>query len=228
MSYLFDPKVSSWSQAFNSVNWYQVGRSGLEGLIPWKTPGGRIGRAALTASGDVLVNALNNPSGYTAEQAGLDFSTGFIGDLAGGGFGDLIAKYGAKSIAGGLVGKLGWAAKSAHALTGVWHSITDGNFVGSLATKLGNVVEDIDVNFKFSGGEGDVDIITSGFNIEVKSGKSPNLNQSFKNSEYAQSQGKGYILYMPRANRAQVYDAAKKGITILRTLDELKKAIEGN
>jgi hypothetical protein len=228
MDYLFNPNTKSWGQAFDNVNWYQVGRSGLEGLIPWKTPGGRLGRAAGTATGDVLINAMNDPSGYTSEQAGMDFVTGFIGDLAGGGFGDLIAKYGAKNVASGLVGKLGWASKRAHAMTGVWHSATDGNFVGSLANRLGNVVQDIDVNFKFSGGAGDVDIMTSKFNIEVKSGKSPNLTQSLKNLEYAKSQGKGYILYMPKANKAQVYDAAKNGITILRNEAELKKTIGGN
>jgi len=107
MDYLFNSNTTSWSQAFDNVNWWQVGRSGAEGLIPWKTPGGRIGKAALTASGDVVVNAMNNPSGYTSEQAGMDFATGFIGDLAGGGFADLISKYGSKSVANGLMNKLG-------------------------------------------------------------------------------------------------------------------------
>jgi len=107
MSYLFDSNVNSWDQAFDNVNWYQVGRSGAEGLIPWKTPGGKLGRAAGTAILDVLVNAANNPNGYTGEQAGIDFATGFIGDLAGGGIGELISKYGAKNIANGLMNKLG-------------------------------------------------------------------------------------------------------------------------
>ncbi len=66
--------------------------------------------------------------------------------------GELINKYCAKNVASGLVGKLGWASKIAHTLTGVWYSATDGDFVGSLASRLGNIVEDIDVNYKFSGG----------------------------------------------------------------------------
>jgi len=78
---------------------------------------------------------------------------------------------------------LGWASKSAHAMTRVWHSATDGNFVGGLANRLGNVVQDIDVNYSFSGGAGDVDIMTSQFNIEVKSGGKMKLTQSLKNLE---------------------------------------------
>ncbi|PLK43913.1 hypothetical protein [Emticicia sp. TH156] len=228
MDYLFNSTTTSWSQAFDNVNWYQVGRSGVEGLIPWKTQGGKLGRAAGTAAGDVLVNAINNPSGYTAEQAGIDFATGFVGDLAGGGMGELLSKYGAKQVASGLVRKLGWASKAAHSITGVWHSGTDGNFAGAVANKLGDVVEDVDVNFEFSGGKGDIDIVTKTFNIEVKSGKSPNLSQSLKNLEYSKNQGKGYILYMPKANRAQIYDAAKRGVTLLRTEAELKQATGGN
>jgi RHS repeat-associated protein len=106
MDYLFNSNTTSWSQAFSNVNYYQVARSGAEGMIPWRTPGGRIGRAAGTALVDVLVNAANDPTGYTQEQAGMDFATGFIGDLAGGGFGELLAKYGAKNVANGLMNKL--------------------------------------------------------------------------------------------------------------------------
>lgn len=102
MAYYFDPQVESVGQAFEVVNYYQVARSAAEGLIPWRTPGGRIGRAAATASGDVVVNAFNAGSDYTQGQALQDFATGFIGDLIGGGLGDLTAKYGSKAIAKGL------------------------------------------------------------------------------------------------------------------------------
>jgi RHS repeat-associated protein len=225
MSYLFDPKVTSWTQAFDNVNWWQVGRSGLEGLIPWRTPGGKIGRAAATAVGDVVANAMNNPSGYSLNQAGVDFATGFISDLAGGGFGELLSKYGAKNVAAGLVSKLGWGAKKVHSLTGVWHSATDGNFVGTLATKIGNFVQDIDVNYRFSGGSGDVDIMTANFNIEVKSGKKMDLKQSIKNSEFAKSQGKGYILYMPTATNNQIKEAQKNGFPLITTEAKLKEKL---
>ncbi|MBK9327711.1 MAG: RHS repeat-associated core domain-containing protein [Sphingobacteriales bacterium] len=118
MDYLFNSNTSSWSQAFDNVNYYQVARSGAEGLIPWRTPGGKIGRAALSASGDVVVNAMNNPNGYTAEQAGMDFTTGFIGDLAGGGFGQILNKYGSKSVINGLMDKMGYGAEQIRKMTG--------------------------------------------------------------------------------------------------------------
>ncbi len=102
MNYYFDPQVETVGEAFEVVNYYQVARSAAEGMIPWRVPGGRIGKAAATASGDVLVNAFNAGSDYTQAQALQDFAVGFIGDLAGGGLGDLTAKYGSKAIAKGL------------------------------------------------------------------------------------------------------------------------------
>jgi RHS repeat-associated protein len=225
MAYLFDPDVSSWSQAFEKVNWWQVSRSGLESLIPWKTPLGRIGNAAITAVGDVLANAANDPSNYSAEQAGMDFLVGFIGDLAGGGMGELLSRYGAKKVAKGLVEKLGWSPRKSHSITGLWHSATDGNFVGDLANRLGDVVEDIDVNYEFAGGSGDIDILTSKINIEVKSGGKMKLKQSAKNQNYAKSTGKGYILYMPKATKTQIAAASNKGITVYTTEEQLKNAL---
>jgi len=69
------------------VNGWQVIRSGLEGLIPWRTPGGRLGRAAITATGDVMINWTNRGGEYTTEEALEDFAVCFIGDLVGGGIG---------------------------------------------------------------------------------------------------------------------------------------------
>src|SRR5690606_26526294 len=110
MAYYFDPEVKSASQAIEKVNWWQVSRSAAEGLIPWKTPGGKIGRAAATATGDVLVNAICEGSNYSTEQALQDFAVGFIGDLAGGGFGELLSKYGSDAVAKGL-SKMGFDNK---------------------------------------------------------------------------------------------------------------------
>lgn len=101
MNYYFDDKDITVAEAFDNVNWWQVGRSALEGLIPWKGAG-RLGRAAGTAVGDVMVNAFNQGSNYTADQALQDFAVGFLGDLAGGGLGELINKYGSKGFARGL------------------------------------------------------------------------------------------------------------------------------
>ena len=119
MNYYFIPATAGdWGASASDVNGWQIARSGFEGMIPWKTPGGRLGRAALTATGDVAVNYLNDMDGYSTEQAVQDFAVGFIGDLAGGGFGELVYKYGAKNVAGGLK-KIGFDADQIRGLTGI-------------------------------------------------------------------------------------------------------------
>ena len=118
MNYYFNSNTAGdIGASIGAVNWWQVARSTLEGLIPWKTPGGRLGRAAVTAVGDVLVNALYYGNDYSVEQALQDFGIGFIGDLAGGGLGELISKYGSKSVAIGLK-KLGISDSQIVKLTG--------------------------------------------------------------------------------------------------------------
>ena len=102
LAYYFDEDVKSYSQAFETVNWWQVGRSSAEGLIPWKTPGGRLGKASASAIGDVLVNALTEGSAYTTKQAMEDFAFGMLSGLAADGMGELIDKYGKKSMWKGL------------------------------------------------------------------------------------------------------------------------------
>ena len=110
-------------------------------------------------------------------------------------------------------------------LTGVWHSATDGNFVGNLANNLGTVVDNIDVPIPNNGG--DIDILTkTNFHIEVKSGKNKmKLPQSHRNMEYAKSQGRQYILYMPNATTAQIREATKQGIPIITNENTLKQTI---
>jgi RHS repeat-associated protein len=110
VAYFFDPKVETASQAFEKVNWIQVARSSAEGLIPWRTPGGKIGKAAATAVGDVLVNAVSQGTDYNGEQALQDFAVGFVGDLGGGEIGDFVSKYGAERVAIGL-SKMGFDDK---------------------------------------------------------------------------------------------------------------------
>ena len=115
--YFFDPQVESVGEAFSKVNWWQVARSSLEGLVPCKTPGGKLGRAAATAAGDVFVNALNNRSDYSAEEALMDFAIGFLGDLVGGEIGDVVNKYGSKAVANGLL-RMGFDTKYIRQVTG--------------------------------------------------------------------------------------------------------------
>ena len=177
MNYYFDDKVTSLNEAFNQVNWWQVGRSSAEGLIPWRTPGGGLGRAAGTAVGDVLVNAANQGAYYRQEQALQDFAVGFIGDLAGGGIGELTGKYGARAVARGL-GSLGLDAKKIENLTGIldWNFSSSDPLVGDLANSIDNqfgkgTVSDVGEGFETATSSGDLDIVTEKFNIEVKSGR---------------------------------------------------------
>jgi len=44
------------SVATENINFVQVARSTVEGAIPWKTPGGKLGKAAATTVGDVIYN----------------------------------------------------------------------------------------------------------------------------------------------------------------------------
>ena len=61
MNYFFNPATQgNLKSSLSNVNEWQVLRSGLEGLLPWKKPGGKFTKAALSAVGDVIVNALNN------------------------------------------------------------------------------------------------------------------------------------------------------------------------
>jgi hypothetical protein len=104
MNYLFNPTTQfNFKASLGAVNWWQVGRSAIEGLIPAKK-GYVFLKAAGTAIGDVLVNAMYYKDKYTSERAIGDFATGFIGSLAGDGMGKLIDKdkYGIPAIRKGL------------------------------------------------------------------------------------------------------------------------------
>ncbi|WBW96137.1 zincin-like metallopeptidase toxin domain-containing protein [Oceanirhabdus sp. W0125-5] len=103
MNYFFNPVTKGdLDKSFDEVNWWQVGRSAAEALIPWKTPGGVLGKAAFAAVGDVMANALHQGSNYSRKKAIKDFAGGFIGDLIGSGIGKIIDKYGSMAVAKGL------------------------------------------------------------------------------------------------------------------------------
>ena len=125
MNYYFNPATEGdLAASAGDVNGWQIARSGLEGLIPWKTPGGALGRASLTAVGDVAVNFASQGGDYSTEQAVQDFAVGFVGDLAGGGAGALISRYGTKAVATGLV-KMGLGADAINSFAGTALSKTD-------------------------------------------------------------------------------------------------------
>ena len=102
MAYFFDANVETIGQAFSAVNKTQVTWSFVKGLNPFKVPGGKFGEAALGASGDVLAQAVEKGSDYSKAQAITDFGMGFLADLGGGAFGDLVVRYGAPAFAKGM------------------------------------------------------------------------------------------------------------------------------
>ena len=73
-------------QAFSpsNIDLGDVAISGLQGALPWTVPGGKYGKAAGAALMDVGINAGKaalSGEGYTIEQAGVDFLTGFAAQL---------------------------------------------------------------------------------------------------------------------------------------------------
>lgn len=83
-AYAFDDNVNTFSQAAGQIDASDVMLSGLEGMLPWKAPGGKYGKAAITATADVMLSAGEaqlSGQEYGWEQAGQDFLIGFIAQL---------------------------------------------------------------------------------------------------------------------------------------------------
>ena len=108
--YLTEDDCPSYGAAFghDKFSKTQVARSAIEGLLPWRTPGGKLGRGAFTAVGDVVVNLIDGKYGTNDyEEMGMDFMLGFFSDLAGGAAGELTSKYALPKIGKGLLNKFG-------------------------------------------------------------------------------------------------------------------------
>ncbi|MFN4086535.1 MAG: RHS repeat domain-containing protein [Spirosomataceae bacterium] len=74
------------SDAFSSsnVDMSNVAISGAQGMLPWRVPGGKYGKAAGVAFSDVMINygkSLVNGTDYSNEQMGQDFIIGFAAQL---------------------------------------------------------------------------------------------------------------------------------------------------
>jgi len=92
----------------------------------------------------VMINWKNRGGEYTTEEALEDFAVGFIGDLAGGGLGELIAKYGSEAVAKGLMKIPGFNARKIKELT---------NF-DIIKYYSSNTAEALGTTFKKADGEG--------------------------------------------------------------------------
>jgi len=109
--------------------------------------------------------------------------------------------------------------------------MTDAPLVGNLAkaidSEFGNgTVQGVERAYKSPAGIGDIDIDLKQINIEVKSGGKLKIPQQVKNMAQAAHEGKAYIFYMPEATTAQIREAAKNGITVLKNQTQLFNAIK--
>jgi RHS repeat-associated protein len=138
MNYYFNPTTQgSLKASFGEVNWFQVTRSAIEGfVVPWEK-GNKLARAALSAAGDVLTNALNDKN-YTEEKALIDFGVGFVGDLAGGALSEIIAKYGAKPVANGLK-MIGFSESDIKKFTGI--TVDNGPSPGTVTNGVNSTIK---------------------------------------------------------------------------------------
>ncbi|MGF7075827.1 RHS repeat domain-containing protein [Mucilaginibacter sp. 3215] len=112
-----------------------------------------------------------------------------------------------------------------------WAAMTDAPLVGNLAkaidSEFGNgTVQGVERAYKSPAGIGDIDIDLKQINIEVKSGGKLKIPQQVKNMAQAAHEGKAYIFYMPEATTAQIREAAKNGITVLKNQTQLFNAIK--
>jgi hypothetical protein len=132
MNYYFNDETrGDLTASASKVDKVQILRSSVESIIPipFNNKKGRLLKAAVTATLDVLQQyGISKIQGkeYDGEQALKDFVGGFITDLAGGGIGDIVAKYGVQSVARGLK-KLNITTDIIRKLTGI-----SGNYTGKL------------------------------------------------------------------------------------------------
>ena len=74
--------------------------------------------------------------------------------------------------------------------------------------------------------KGEIDIETRRYVIEIKSGSGKHsTNQFLREKIYAKSRGKTLLVYAPNMSKARKADAARRGVLVISTEDELKKAM---
>ncbi len=146
--YLTEDDCPSFGAAFghDKFSGFQVFRSFGEGLFFWRTPGGKLGKGAFTAIGDVVVNLLDGKYGIDDyEEMGMDFMLGFFSDLAGGAAGELASKYSLGKIGKGLIKKCdlnykmvtGWLGGGLSQINKTFnHTLSNGQTIAITANKV--------------------------------------------------------------------------------------------
>jgi RHS repeat-associated protein len=107
MIFLTNDDVETFGQALTKIDKSDVALSILEGLIPWRVPGGKLGEAALVGSSDALMgigeSAINGEE-ITTEQIGRDFLVGTLSQLAGDQVSDILSSKTARNKLKNLLG----------------------------------------------------------------------------------------------------------------------------
>jgi RHS repeat-associated protein len=100
-NYFFDPNITTVDQAFQSIDYGQVGMAFLTGLLP----GGRWLRSLAGAAGDVILYVLDAQADCrepSLEEILSVFALGLGAEIIGDYVGDAVAKYGTRAVAKGL------------------------------------------------------------------------------------------------------------------------------
>jgi RHS repeat-associated protein len=111
MNYMLNDDVSSFETAIEMVDVDQVMMSFIEGVNPVSVPGGKNGRAALSAGIDVSRNAAGaffTGEEYTLEQAGADFLIGYLSEMSTESLDKLLTSKKAKQKFAKLLGNKEW------------------------------------------------------------------------------------------------------------------------
>jgi RHS repeat-associated protein len=105
--YLTDESVDDFGSAFKKIDKSDVAWSFVEGLNPFKIPGGKFGEAAAAASADVLIyigEQTIDGNDITTEGIGQEFIIGFMSQLAGDQASKLLSNKTVRKKLGGLLG----------------------------------------------------------------------------------------------------------------------------
>jgi RHS repeat-associated protein len=106
--YLTDDSVKDFGSAFKKIDKSDVAWSFVEGLNPFKVPGGKLGKAAAVATADLLIyvgeQTLDGKE-ITAADAGREFLIGFFSELAGDKASELLTNKKVRAKLGALIGE---------------------------------------------------------------------------------------------------------------------------
>ncbi len=231
------------SEAFNNINWWQVAADGGQSMIPWNPPGGKWGKAAMSAAVAVSANALNgNYAGLEGAEAlkavSKDFIISYLASVGTHAAMEKLGKYVPK-IAQWLANEGGLDPKSVKKITGRWAlksnqtspkgSEMTAKVANFLDDNLGcGTVKDVDkeVVKSLNSKGGDIDVVTEKFNIEVKSG-SASAAEIMKYADIAKKEGKEFVLFAPDLQGTVEKKLKEEGIKVIRKYQDLLNTIKG-